>query len=175
MRGKNDTVVAELVKDIPVAAAAGYVGTKLMEPISQKLYEWESKDDRDQEDAVRPGSPPQIAAEKTLKLLGIELNEKQTERVGMAFHYGLAVGWAPVYSVLRRQTSLPPVAAGLAFGAAMSLVADEGMTPALGFSAPNRAYPLSTHLRGFAAHLVFGLGVAAVTEVAWRMTGRAPA
>ncbi len=32
------------------------------------------------------------------------------------------------------------------------------MTPALGFSAPNRAYPLSTHLRGFVAHLVFGHG-----------------
>ena len=57
----------------------------------------------------------------------------------------------------------------------MSLVADEGMTPALGFSAPNRSYPLATHLRGFAAHLAFGLGVAAVTEAGWRLTGRTPA
>jgi len=40
----------------------------------------------------------------------------------------------------------------------MSLVVDEGMTPLMGFSAPNRAYPLSTHLRGFAAHLAFRLG-----------------
>jgi hypothetical protein len=46
----------------------------------------------------------------------------------------------------------------------MSLLVDEGMTPLLGFSAPNRDYPLSTHIRGFAAHLAFGLGVAATAE-----------
>ncbi len=46
----------------------------------------------------------------------------------------------------------------------MSLIVDEGMTPALGFSAPNSAYPLVTHLRGFVAHLAFGLGVAASAE-----------
>jgi hypothetical protein len=38
----------------------------------------------------------------------------------------------------------------------MWLIADEGMTPALGFSAPNRFYALSTHVRGLIAHLVFG-------------------
>ena len=92
----------------------------------------------------------------------------------MAFHYGLAFAWAPVYALLRRRSALPPVAAGLVSGAAMSLIVDEGMTPALGFSAPNRAYPLSTHLRGFVAHLAFGLGVAAITEVAWRLTRRGP-
>jgi hypothetical protein len=46
------------------------------------------------------------------------------------------------------------------------------MTPALGFSAPNRACPLCTHLRGFVAHLVFGLGVAATTEAGWRLVRR---
>ena len=51
----------------------------------------------------------------------------------------------------------------------MWLLADEGMTPALGFSAPNRAYPLSTHVRALLAHLAFGAVVAAVTETAWRL------
>jgi hypothetical protein len=171
---RNNPLATELIKDMPVAAAAGYVGTKLMEPISQKLYEWEPEEDRKREDAVRPGAPFEIAAEKTAKLVGVDLDDKQKGRVGLLFHYGLAVSWAPVYALLRRRTSLSPVAAGLAAGAAMSLVADEGMTPALGFSAPNRAYPPSTHLRGFVAHLAFGLAVAAVTEGGWRVTGRAP-
>jgi hypothetical protein len=56
----------------------------------------------------------------------------------------------------------------------MSLVADEMVTPALGFSAPDRDYPLSTHLRGLVAHLVFGLGVAAVTETGWRLLRQRP-
>ena len=65
--------------------------------------------------------------------------------------------------------SFPDVA-----GAAMSLVADEAMTPLAGFSAPNSAYPLVTHLRGFAAHLVFGLAVAATCELAWGLRRRRP-
>lgn len=59
-------------------------------------------------------------------------------------------------------------------GSAMSLIADEAMTPALGFSAPNRAYPLVTHLRGYLAHLAFGLAVAGVTEAGWCLRGRRP-
>lgn len=56
----------------------------------------------------------------------------------------------------------------------MSLIVDEGITPLAGFSAPNRDYPAVTHLRGFAAHLAFGIAVAAVTETAWTILGRRP-
>lgn len=45
------------VEDLGVAALAGYLGTKAMEPVSQKLYELESDTDRAREDAARPGSP----------------------------------------------------------------------------------------------------------------------
>lgn len=69
-----------------------------------------------------------------------------------------------MYGFLRRCTDMGPVSAGLLSGAAMSLLVDEGITPLLGFSAPNRAYPLSTHLRGFGAHLTYGLGVAGTAE-----------
>lgn len=54
----------------------------------------------------------------------------------------------------------------------MSVVADELMTPAFGFSAPNLDYPLVTHLRGVAAHLVFGLVVAATVEAGWVLVHR---
>lgn len=54
----------------------------------------------------------------------------------------------------------------------MSLVADELIAPALGFTAPNRDYPLVTHARGVAAHLVFGLVVAAATEAGWSLLRR---
>ncbi len=56
----------------------------------------------------------------------------------------------------------------------MSLIVDEGITPLAGFSAPNRVYPAATHLRGLAAHLVYGLAVAAVTETAWALRHRRP-
>ena len=155
------------VTDMALSAAAGYLGTKAMEPVSMKLYELEPAQARAVEDAVRPGAPYRIAAEKLTKVLGLQLSEKQLERLSLVFHYGLAVQWAPLYPLLRRRTNLRPVAAGLATGTAMSIVADELMTPAFGFSAPNLEYPLVTHARGFVAHLAFGLAVAAVVEAGW--------
>jgi hypothetical protein len=160
------------LKGAAIAGLAGYVGTQVMEPVSQKLYELESEQARAQEDEVRPGPPPEVAAQKTARLVGVELTEQQLKACTLAFHYGLAISWAPLYQVLRRITPLGPVASGLATGAAMSLVADEMMAPALGFTAPNRAYPLVTHLRGVAAYLVFGLALAATTEAAWAVLGR---
>lgn len=167
----NRTATAE---DLGVAALAGYLGTKIMEPVSQKLYELEPAQARTREDAARPGPPYRIAAAQTAKLLGLKLSQKQLDRAGLLFHYGLAVSWAPLYALLRRATPMRPVTAGLTLGTAMSLIVDEAITPALQFSAPNRAYPLVTHLRGFAAHLTFGLTVAAVTETIWALRRRRP-
>lgn len=155
----------ELVADIGTGVVGGYVGTKVLEQVSMKLYELESEGGRQREDEVRPGSPPEIAARRTTQLLGLQLSDKSIGFLATyLFHYGLGMSWGAVYTLLRRRTRWNAAATGLGTGAAMSLIVDEGMTPALGFSAPNRDYPLVTHLRGFVAHLVFGLGVAATAE-----------
>ncbi|MEU4592281.1 MULTISPECIES: DUF1440 domain-containing protein [Micromonospora] len=166
--------LTETIKDLAVAPAAGYAATKVMDPISMTLYQLESDADRKREDAARPGLPYEIAVAMTLRLLGVDLHGTARQRAGMAFHYGLAISWAPVYTLLRRTTRLNPVLAGLASGAAMSLIVDEGITPALRFSAPTGSTPIATHLRGFVAHLAYGLALAAVTETAWALTRRRP-
>jgi hypothetical protein len=170
--------IQELVSDIGTGMIGGYVGTQVMERVSMKLYELEPEEDRQKEEEVRPGPPFYIAARKTTQALGLELSEDQLQNLAMyGFHYGLGMGWGPTYAFLRRWTDLNPVSAGLLSGALMSLIVDEGMTPYFGFSAPNRDYPLSTHLRGFVAHLAFGLGVAATAETIYWLgrngTGRA--
>lgn len=71
--------------------------------------------------------------------------------------------------LLRRRAPWQPLTARVATGAAMSLVVDETQTPRLGFSAPNRAYPLVTHVRGLVAHVAFGVTVATVVEESWRV------
>lgn len=162
-----------LIKDAVVATAAGYAGTKAMEPVAMKLMELESPEDQQREQEVRPGPPFVLAADNLARrVLGIELDDEAKQKVGMAFHYLAGLSWAPVYQLLRRRTGLGSVAAGLATGASMSLILDETITPAIGASAPNGDYPLSTHARGFVAHLAFGLAVAAVTEVGWKVLGR---
>jgi len=163
-----------LVEDLALGAASGYLATKVMEWVSSTLYAWESQESRAREDAARPGPPFQIAAEKNARLLGFDLSEEQLERAGMAFHYGLAMSWAPLYALIRRRWHTPPLTTALATGAAMSLIVDEALTPALGYSAPNRAYPAVTHVRGILAHLAFGAAVAVVTEAGWALRHRRP-
>jgi hypothetical protein len=168
MNGRN------VLTDLALAPVAGYVATKAMEPVGSWLYERESQGSREREQAVRPGPPYRIVAQKTAALLGLDLSEAALEKAALVFHYGLAISWSPTYALLRRRTGLGPVAAGLASGVAMSAVVDEGLTPALGLSAPNRAYPFAAHARGVASHLAFGLAVAAVTETAWMILRRRP-
>ncbi len=165
-----------LIADIGIGLIAGYAGTKVMEPVSAKMYEWESEADRHQEDAVRPGSPYDIAARKTTQLLGLQLLDKRIHKLGTTlFHYGLGMSWGVVYTLLRRRTGVHPVAGGVGTGTVMWFLVDEGLTPLLGFSAPNRAYPRATHVRGFVAHLAWGLGSAVAAEaLTWLGASRAP-
>jgi hypothetical protein len=150
---------------------AGYVGTKAMEPVSMFLYRHEPAQARAIEDAARPGPPSRAAGEKITSALGLNLTDEVLDKVALGFHYGLALSWAPLYGILRRRVGLAAPLAALLTGLTMSVLADELMTPLLGFSAPNRAYPLATHLRGVVAHLVFGATVGAVSEVPWATTG----
>ncbi len=145
-----------------------------MEPVSMRLYQWESEAARAREDAARPGKPYRIAAEKLSRLAGFNLDEKRLSQLALVFHYGLALQWAPLYPLLRRRTQLAPLPAGLLTGTAMSLLADELMTPAFGFSTPNLDYPRVTHVRGFLAHLVFGTAVVAAVETGWALLRQRP-
>ena len=69
-----------------------------------------------------------------------------------------------------------PVAVAASFEPSVSVGggALEGLAPALGFSAPNTAYPALTHFRGFLNHLAYGAAVAMTAEVLFRLTDTAP-
>jgi uncharacterized membrane protein YagU involved in acid resistance len=150
-----------IIAEIGAGLIGGYVGTKVMEPVEIKLYALESEAARKQEDAVRPGSPYEIAARKTAGFLGLHLSDHQVKMAGtLFFHDGLGLSWGALTMLFQRRTRLNPLLAGALSGTVMWLAVDERMTPAFGFSAPDRAYPLVTHLRAFIGHLVFGVTAA---------------
>ena len=124
---------------------------------------------------VSPGpSSSHVAARRIAQRLGHPVEDRRLRPVAKAVHHGLGMAWGPVYCLLRRHGGMRPLGAGLAAGAALSLVVDEGLTPALGLSAPNRAYPVATHVRGFLAHVVWGAAAALAAEAIYRLTGTAP-
>jgi hypothetical protein len=120
--------------DLALAPLAGYVASKIMEPVGAELYELESEQDHKREDQARAGAPYAIAARKTADLVGLHLFDKQHERLALAFHYGLAIQWAPLYPLLRRRTSLVLSPLGPPPGRD---VAGRRRDMTLGFSAPN--------------------------------------
>jgi putative membrane protein len=86
-----------------------------------------------------------------------ELQENEKELAGAAVHYAFGTVSGGLYGALAEVTPEVTAVAGLPFGAAFWLLADEISVPALGLAKGPTAYPVSTHVYSFASHLVFGL------------------
>jgi putative membrane protein len=62
-----------------------------------------------------------------------------------------------MYGALAELSPQVTTAAGLPFGAAFWLIADEVTVPLLGLSKGATEYPVSTHVYSLASHLVYGM------------------
>lgn len=164
----------DLLADVAIGLTAGLVATRMTGSIQKILYKLMPESVKRREEQVRPGSPTRVAARKLAAAAHVSLTEQQAESAATAIHYGSGVPWGTVYTFLRRHSGMTPLGAALASGASMSLILDETLTPAMGFSAPDRDYPAATHIRGFIAHLAFGAAVAATAELLYRLTRTSP-
>src|SRR3954466_12251287 len=88
-----------------------------------------------------------------------ELSRDQKKKLGPAVHYAFGAGAGAVYGAMAEITPRATFGAGLPYGAAVFLGADEIAVPALGLSKPPKEYPASAHLYGLASHLVYGLSL----------------
>ena len=93
-----------------------------------------------------------------------KLTKSEKEPAGEAVHYAMGATSGLMYGVATEITPMATLGAGLPFGAAVWVIADDVVVPALGFSKPATAYPLSTHAYALSSHLVYGL----TTEVVRR-------
>ena len=105
------------------------------------------------------------------RIFGIELadRKKKKEIAGAVVHYAFGVVTGGAYGALAELKPATTTGAGLPFGVAVWLIADEIVVPALGLSKPPTKYPLSTHASSIASHLVYGL----TTEIVRREVRRA--
>ncbi len=170
-----DRRAQQLLVDLAVGLAAGLFATRATDLAQGPLRRATPDSVTRREARVSPGpSSSHVAARKIAERLGQPLDDRRLRPVAKAVHHGLGMAWGPVYCLLRRRGGMRPLAAGLAAGASLSLVVDEGLAPALGLSAPNRYYPAATHVRGLLAHLVWGAAAALAAEALYRLTGTAP-
>ncbi len=112
-------------------------------------------DDQNEDATMKVAGKLAIVARKTLSL-------EEKKKAGPYIHYGFGTAVGALYGLAYEFTPRPvkglhPVVAGSGYGTALFLGADEIAVPALGLSEGNGNAPLSSHLYGWASHLVYGL------------------
>ena len=98
-----------------------------------------------------------------------ELSESEKETLGTGAHYAMGVTSGAIYGALAEVLPVATIGAGLPFGAAVWLIADEGVVPALGLSKSPTEYPLEKHGYSLAAHLIYGLATEFTRRAARRV------
>lgn len=154
-----------LTGDLVKGAIAGAVATWVMNQATTGLYERESEEARQQENAARGGGTAyESAASKAAGVLRIQLADDQRRRAGAGIHWVTGMGAGAVYAVLRRRWPAAAAGKGLPFGTGFFLAVDELMNPLLGLTPGPLAFPWQTHARGLGGHLVFGATTELVLE-----------
>jgi hypothetical protein len=115
-----------------------------------------SKSDEKGEDATL------ITAGKIAELVDQRLSRQQKQKGGATVHYGFGTALGALYGITRELSpdtwqSVHPVLAGIGYGSAVFVGADEFAVPAWGLSKRPKEAPLSSHAYGLASHAVYGL------------------
>lgn len=101
--------------------------------------------------------PTVITAEKISETVADKkLKKQQKEKSGTAVHYAFGAVMGAVYGAAAEVAQPVKSLAGLPYGAALFVGADEVALPVLGLSKKPNEYPLSRHLSGLGQHLVYG-------------------
>ncbi len=141
---------------------AGAMAWWAMDGVLRFLYNHEHSDTRRQEDQARGGVPAlEVMAERAAQIAGVTLSAAERQRGGTSLQWAVGVGAGLLYAALRDQLPSSGIRRGIVYGAAFSLLVDEGVVPLLKFAPGPSTFPWQTHARGFAAHLVYG----AVAEI----------
>ena len=141
-------------------AVAGGVGTVLMDLATTSIQKRQSRSDADREAAARPNGKQAVEnlVDRVAGGLGTQLDEQSRTATMNVVHYGLGVAPGVLYALLRCRVPLLGAGHGLVYGALLWAVNDELANTVLGLAGPPEAYPMSSHARGLAGHLVLGVG-----------------
>jgi len=146
----------DVVKGAVAGLVGGIVGSLVMtgfQTLLSSLSEEEKKPRRKKEEPANVKAAEEISE----GLFDHKLKKSEKEPAGEAMHYGMGAASGLIYGIASEIAPLTTVGLGLPFGAAVWLVADDVVIPALGLAKPATEYPLSTHAYALSSHLVYGL------------------
>ncbi len=123
----------------------------------QQLQPDDEKNTQVEQQQHEPENPTvEVAQAVSRTVAGEEVPEEHKQQAGAAVHYVFGATMGALYGLLAEIAPVTRSGFGLAYATALWLAADEIMVPALKLSKPPDQYPLSKHLEGLGAHLVYG-------------------
>ncbi len=154
--------------DALVGAASGLAASWVMAKAQPRIMSAGGEATRRREKEAQGDLPPATvrAAERAAELVGRTVPDERKGTAGEAVHYATGALFGALFGVLAPRISTPALLAGVAYGAAVWLVNDETLVPALGLSNPPWGYPASTHAKSLAAHVVYGAATGAGFDLA---------
>jgi len=169
--GKQD---ADVLKGLIVGLASGFVASWTMNQFqaawtriaegaekshgAQSMQPSEgSNGEQENDTAEQDDATVETAKVISRKVFGHELQESEKEPAGAAVHYAFGTVTGGLYGALAEVSPQVTMGAGVPFGAAFWLIADEVTVPLLGLSKGPTEYPPSTHAYALASHLVYGV------------------
>ena len=117
----------------------------------------ESKGEQQQPDEEQDDATVKAASAISEAIFDHELTKGEKKVAGPAVHYAFGTAVGGLYGAAAELAPEVTAGAGLPFGAAFWLTADEAAVPLLGLSKGPTEYPLSTHAYALASHCVYGL------------------
>ena len=152
---------ADIVKGIVAGVAGGLLASLVMENF-QLLWSKASETIARARDTEKPkgrkADPATVKAAQTISksLFGKKLPKSQKRLAGEAVHYAMGATSGAIYGAAAEALPFTTACDGLAFGAAVWVLADEVSVPALQLSKPATKISMSTHVYALVSHLVYG-------------------
>jgi uncharacterized membrane protein YagU involved in acid resistance len=162
MQDINGNLWKGAVAGLAGGLAASYVMNQF-QSLSAKLVEQDGQEKEGEDATVK------TAEAISEGLFHHELTPSEKKVAGPAVHYSFGALTGGVYGALAELNPTVTRGAGLPFGTAVWLGADEVAVPAFHLSGPPTSTPPSVHVQALAAHLVYGLA----TETVRRLVRRA--
>jgi Predicted periplasmic/secreted protein len=155
----NEVNTANVVKGALAGLIGGLIASFVMEQF-QSLVMSASQSEKKQE--KQEGKKEEPANEKAAMAVSENvfdhyLTKEEKSTAGEAMHYAMGGTSGMIFGAASELMPETAIGAGLPFGTAVWLVADDLIVPALGLSKPVSDVPLSQHAYALSSHLVYGL------------------
>ncbi len=146
----------DVVKGAVAGLVGGLVGSFVMSEFQTLLS---ALAEEEKESKKKKEEPANVKAAKEISeaVFDHRLKKSEKEPAGEAMHYAMGAASGLIYGAAAEIAPMTTAGLGLPFGAAVWLVADDVIVPALGLAKPATEYPFSTHAYALSSHLVYGL------------------